>query len=212
MKSLQKIIALAFVSVLISSAAFAQTSESGIKGGLNLSNMSTDGSSDDNLRPGIHVGVFNKIGFTEQFAVQPELLYSTKGLKMNYDDEAFADGESRFNINYIDLPVKFVFNLSEDFSFEFGPYVSYLLSSNIETDAEVLDYFDIDETDEIDRDNFNVWGYGLTGGLGFEMNPFIFGFNYQMGLSPVAKDDTDAEAMLGDAKNNVIQLYVGIKL
>lgn len=210
MKSMQRILIITLVAFM-SAGVNAQVSESGIKGGLNLSNMSTDGSSDDNLRAGFHVGVFNKVEFTDQFAVQPELLYSTKGLVMNYDDEAFADGESKFNINYLDLPVKLVFNLSEDFSFEVGPYVSYLLSSNIETDAEVLDYFEINDNDQIDRDNFNLWSYGLTGGLGFELNQMVFGFNYQMGLAPVAKDDTDAETMLGDAKNNVIQLYAGIK-
>ena len=188
----------------------AQESSVGIKGGINFANMSVDGSNDENLKMGLMFGVFNKIPINESFAIQPELMYSSKGVKINYDDEAFIEGESKFKLSYIDVPVKLVFNLSEDFEFQFGPYVGYLLSAGFENDGSIAG-IDVNSEDEIDRDNFNPWEFGLTGGLGFDFDPLVIGFSYNMGLSQVAKDDEPSELMLGEAKNSVIQVYAGIK-
>ncbi|HKK11101.1 MAG TPA: porin family protein, partial [Bacteroidales bacterium] len=167
MKNLSKILFLSLILSSFSLYTFGQNSQFGFKGGLNLSNMTVEGNDDSNLKAGFHAGVFNKIGITESFSIQPELLYSSKGFKLNYDESAIADGETQFNLNYIDLPVKLVFNLSRDFEFQFGPYFSYLAGANVDTDAEVLEFFNIDSTDELDRENFNAFEVGLTGGLGF---------------------------------------------
>lgn len=188
----------------------AQNSITGIKGGLNLSSLSTDGNSDKNLNPGFHAGVFTKIPLSESLSIQPELLYSGKGIKLNFDESAVADGEAKFNLNYVDLPVKLVFNLAEDFSFEVGPYVSYLLGANVDTDGEVFGA-DISSEDELDRDHFNTFDYGFTAGLGFDFDPMIVGFNYNLGLKQVADDDDVSYDLIGDAKNMVIQAYVGFK-
>lgn len=208
---MKKLVLIAVLSLGVSSMIYSQNSGAGIKGGLNLSSLSTDGNDDKNLKMGLHAGIFTKIPLSESFAIQPELLYSSKGIKLNYDESTMADGETKFNLNYIDLPVKLVFNLSEDFEFQFGPYVSYLVNANVDTDAEVLDYFQIDSEDEIDRERFKSLDYGLSAGLGFDTDPLIFGLNYNLGLAQVAKDDDLAYDFLGDAKNMVIQVYVGVK-
>lgn len=201
---------IALFALGLGSTGFAQESVTGIKGGLNLSSLSTDGNDDKNLKMGFHAGVFSKIPFSESFAIQPELLYSGKGIKLNYDESGVAEGDTKFNLNYIDLPVKLVFNLSEDFEFQFGPYVSYLVNANVDTDAEFFGG-DINSVDELDRDHFNSLDYGLTAGLGFDLDPMIFGLNYNLGLNQVAKDDDVSYDLLGDAKNTVIQVYVGLK-
>lgn len=209
MKNTRKVIILVLI-LFISGSTYSQYSHFGMKGGLNLSNMTVEGNNDNNLKYGFHIGVFNKMMITEYFALQPELLYSTKGFKNNFDENLIADGEAQFNLNYIDLPVKLVYNLSEDFAFQFGPYISYLASANVETDAEVLDFFDIDSEEELDRENFNALDYGLTAGLDFLLEPVILGFNYNLGLRQVAKEDKISKNILGDAKNTVIKVYAGI--
>lgn len=201
---------IALLALGFGSTGFAQESVTGIKGGLNLSSLSTDGNNDKNLKVGFHAGVFSKIALSESFAIQPELLYSGKGIKINYDESGVAEGDSKFNLNYIDLPVKLVFNLSEDFEFQFGPYVSYLVNANVDTDANFFGG-NINSEDELDRDHFNTVDYGLSAGLGFDLDPMIFGINYNLGLKQVAKDDDIAYDLLGDAKNTVIQVYVGLK-
>ena len=194
---------------LVASNIQAQESSVGIKGGVNLSTLSIDDNNDKNVKLGFNMGVFNKIAVSESFAIQPELLYSRQGLKVEYD--GIADGETKFNLNYINLPVKLVFNLSEDFEFQLGPYIGYLINATLKTDAEVLGEFDVDTEDDVDRKNFNSIDYGLSAGLAFDLNPLIVGFNYNYGLSQVAKDDEFSYDMLGDAKNRVIQVYFGLK-
>lgn len=204
-----KIISTIILCLIVSSGVWAQESHSGIKGGLNLSSMTTDGNNDKNLKAGFHVGVFDKIPVSESFSVQPELLYSVKGMKINYD--GLAKGDTKFNLNYIDLPVKLVFNLADDFDFHFGPYVGYLVNAKMKTDAEVLDFYDINSEDDINRKNFHALDYGLVGGLGFDLKPLIIGFDYNLGLATVAKDDEKSYDLVGDAKNTVIQVYVEMK-
>ncbi len=204
-----KIFSMTLLALFLISAIQAQESSVGIKGGLNLSTMSTDGNNDENLKAGFHVGVFNKIALSESFAIQPEVMYSSKGLKINYEDAAFVEGETKFTLHYIDVPVKLVFNLSRDFEFQFGPYVGYLMQAKITNDGSLAG-IPIESDDEIDRDNFKSLDYGLTAGLGFDLDPLIIGVNYNLGLSKVADGDV-AKMLLDDAKNNVIMLSAGLK-
>ena len=207
---MKKFIVITLMLLGFGSQMYAQNSYSGIKGGLNLASLSADGNSDKNLKMGFHAGVFTKIPLSESLAIQPELLYSGKGIKLNFDESMVADGEAKFNLHYIDLPVKLVFNLAEDFSFEVGPYVSYLMSANVDTDGEVFGA-DFTSEDELDRDHFNSIDYGFSAGLGFDLDPMIVGFNYNLGLKQVANSNDVAEDLIGDAKNMVIQAYVGFK-
>lgn len=204
-----KIFSMTLLALFLISAIQAQESSVGIKGGLNLSTMSTDGNNDENLKAGFHVGVFNKIALSESFAIQPEVMYSSKGLKINYEDAASVEGETKFTLHYIDVPVKLVFNLSRDFEFQFGPYVGYLMQAKITNDGSLAG-IPIESDDEIDRDNFKSLDYGLTAGLGFDLDPLIIGVNYNLGLSKVADGDV-AKMLLDDAKNNVIMLSAGLK-
>lgn len=211
MKSrMKKLVFITILSVALGPMLLAQSA--GIKGGLNFSSLSSDGNDDENLKVGYHVGVFSTIPLSTSFALQPELLYSNKGMKMNYDESAIANGETKFNLNYIDLPVKLVFKLTENFDVQFGPYVSYLINANTKTDADVLGFFDIDSEDELDRDRFNAIDYGLSTGVGFDLGGLVFGANYNFGLKPVAKEGDPAYNLLGDKKNQVVQLYIGLKI
>lgn len=208
-----KTIALPLLLILMvwGSNAIAQKSSAGIKGGLNLSTISTDEGSDKSLKPGFHIGVFSKIALSESIALQPELLFSTKGLKIDYNESPIVDGETRFNSNYIDLPIYLVLNLSEAFQIQAGPYFSYLLGASVDTDADVFNFFEIDSNKELDRKNFNAFDYGLSGGIAFNLNPLVIGANYSFGLNPVAKENEPSRNMLGDAKNSVLQIFAAIK-
>ena len=210
MKNYKSKILLLLATFLIAGSAFGQSSRIGAKAGLNMSNMTVEGNNDQNLKFGLNAGLFGKFMLNETFALQPELLYSSKGFKNNFDESLIADGEAKFNLNYIDIPVKLVYYLAEDFSFQFGPYVGYLLGANVDTDAEVLDFFNVDSADELKRDRFNALDYGLIGGLEFELEPLVVGFSYNLGLAKVAADNEPTEEMLGDAKNTVIRVYAGI--
>ncbi|MFP4471277.1 MAG: porin family protein [Bacteroidales bacterium] len=208
-----KTVIILFLLTLGTAGLLAQNAGFGIKGGINLANMSIDDANDKNIRPGFYFGVMANLPLTMQFAVQPELLYSTRGVEMNYDEDFLgidiADGETDFKLTYLDIPLYLVFNLSEDFHFYFGPYVGFLLDAKVDTKAEVLEFIEINDSNDLDRDHFKSTEIGLSAGLGFEFGSFITGFNYSHGLTQVAKDDDPSEALLGDAKNNMIQVFVG---
>lgn len=187
----------------------------GIKGGINISNLSTDeGMGDDNTRPGFHAGIFYDIPFSATISFRPEVLYSTKGSELAYDQDFLGiditDGESTFNLNYIDVPLYIVFKPTPAFNIFVGPYASYLLNANVETDSELLGFIDINEGEELDRDHFNSIDYGLSAGLGFVFGNVTLGANYMMGLMQVAEEDDPSEALLGDAQNRVIQVSLGL--
>ena len=198
--------------LMISSSAFSQYSRFGVKAGLNMSNLTVDGNNDNTMKFGLNAGFLGKFYITDMFALQPELLYSSKGFENVFNNELITDGEVNYNFNYIDVPIKLVFYLAEDFNFQLGPYIGYLVNANVDVDnAAILDdFFQVDSQEELDRDMFNALDFGLTGGLGYELDPLVIGFNYNLGLTQVAKENEPTELMLGDAKNTVIQVYAGI--
>lgn len=213
-KNALTIIVFITATIFLTGSLFAQNSKFGIKGGLNLSSLSIDNADENNILPGFNAGVWSRFMLSDAFAFQPELLYSGKGVKTVYNKEFLgvdlADGETKLNLNYLEIPLHFAYYLANDFNFHAGPYVGILMNASVATQAEVLDFIDVDNADDLDRSEFNTLDYGISAGLGFNLDPMIFGFNYSIGLKQVAKDGESMHDILGDAKNNNIQVYVGI--
>ena len=68
------------------------------------------------------------------------------------------------------------------------------------------------EFDDIDRDNFDDWDYGLVGGIGFNLGKGAqLGARYNYGLNNIA-DSRGARALLGSSKNQVAQVYLSFNL
>jgi outer membrane protein with beta-barrel domain len=178
----------------------------GIRGGINLSNLYVDDVQDENMKVGLNVGVFAKFPLTKGFSIQPELAYSSKGAKITYNN-IFGEGEYRFNLNYIDLPVLAVINLGENFNIHAGPYVSYLASANIKRlDTESGD---VDDIADLKADNFKRFDYGLVGGVGFDIQNFTIGARYNYGLNEIGDGGISGEATK-NSKNSAFTFYIGI--
>lgn len=174
----------------------------GIKGGLNISNLFIDNVNDENARIGFHAGLYGQLFSSDVFALQPELLYSTKGSKAQYVSGSLNQSV-QYNLNYIDLPLLAVFKLGKQAEIHVGGYASYLLGANISYSGDL-----VNGEDDIDKDNLKSYDYGLSGGLGFNFGHGIqVGARYNYGLVKIADSDA-AQAVIGDAKNSVAQLYV----
>ena len=178
----------------------------GVKGGLNLSNFRVDEVADNNMKVGLNLGLFAKLPVTESFSIQPEILYSSKGSKLKYDNFIQGEGEYRFNLNYIEVPVLGVFHIGEHFNIHAGPYVAYLTSSNIK---DVEDDGTIEGIAELDADNFNRFDYGIAGGVGIDVNGFIAGARYNYGLQEVGESGSLSGELTDDSKNSVATVYIG---
>jgi hypothetical protein len=178
----------------------------GVKGGVNLANLYVDDVADENLKVGLNVGLFAKIPITEFFAIQPEVLYSSKGSKLKYDNVFNGEGEYRFNLNYIEVPFLAVFNIGPHFNLHAGPYAAFLTSANIK---DLNDDGSIEGIDDLEVDNFNRFDYGLAGGAAVEFNNFTLGARYNYGLKEVGKSGSLSGELTDNAKNSVASFYIG---
>jgi hypothetical protein len=201
--------------VLTLTACNAQAQERprvGFKGGLNLSNLYVNDVDDENARIGWHAGFYTQLLSSEAFAIQPEINYSTKGTGVTYGsvgpDGIGLNHDTRFNLQYLDIPVLAVFKLGKAAEIHAGPYWSYLLGANVRNnDGDPNNDFDT-----IDRKNFDNWDYGLVGGIGFNLGESTqLGVRYNYGLNEIAQS-RGAKALLGNAKNQVAQLYLAFNL
>ena len=178
----------------------------GVKGGINLANLYVDDVDDEKLKVGLNAGLFFKIPFTEFFAIQPEILYSSKGSKVTYGNWIQGSGEYRYNLNYIEVPMLAVFNLGPHFNLHAGPYASFLASANVK---DLKDNGDIDSITEFNADNFNRLDYGLSGGAAVEFSNFTLGARYNYGLKEIGKSGNLSGELTRDAKNSVASFYIG---
>lgn len=189
------------VAALVAANSFQANAQmrAGIKGGLNVSNLYQDDINDENARYGFNVGLYGQVFSTETFAIQPELLYSTRGARAEYD--GIIDQTVKFNLNYLDLPVLAVFKLGDAAEIHLGPYASYLLNANVSYDGDLGN-----GSDEIDRDHLKPFDFGVAAGFGLNFGPMQVGARYNLGLTKLADSDA-SRALIGDAKNSCAQLY-----
>ncbi|MFH6971403.1 porin family protein [Flavobacterium petrolei] len=206
MKNSKKLI---FASLVLSFMSFtsAQAQEKtpsyGFKGGLNFSNFYTDNVDDSNILTGFNAGLYAKFPITNSIAIQPEINYTTKGSEQIYDNDVFQ-GTSKFNINYIEVPVLLVANLTDNFNVHVGPYAAYMVSGKTSTDTNFGS-----STSELDTDDFNKFDAGISGGVGVDLDVVNFGVRYNYGLTKIGKDNNFTSS---DAKNSVFNVYVGLRL
>jgi len=207
MNSVKKILSVFVLTTALAASlgnnAMAQA-RAGIKGGLNVSNLYIDDIHDENARYGFNVGVYGQVLSSDVFAIQPELLFSTKGTKAFYD--GIVEQTIKYNLNYLDLPVLAVFKLGNSAEIHVGPYASYLLNANVSYSGDIAN-----GDDEIDKDNLKSFDYGLVGGFGLNFGAVQVGARYNYGLVKIA-DSNAAELLLGDSKNSVAQLYLSLNL
>jgi hypothetical protein len=213
-----KIIALLFLTIFLVffstvKAQEQKTSEEsglstkfGIKAGLNLTNLHSDDFADDHLKAGFNAGIFSKIPVTPGFSIQPELLYSVKGSKSDYNNVVQGSGQYRFNLGYIELPLLAVVNLTKNFNIHAGGYAAYLTNVNVK---DVNSQGNVNGITEENADNFNRWDFGLAGGIGFDIENFMMGARYNYGLTNIGKSGSTSGDVLGSAKNYGLSIYVG---
>lgn len=152
----------------------------GIKAGANFSDL--DGVSiDTEMRTNFHFGAVAELKLPGSFALQPELLYSSQGAKI--DSAAFDD----IKYDYITVPVMLKYYLISDLlNVELGPQFAFLVNDN----ASVEDP--------------STFDFAALGGVGVDLGQHLFlQGRYVLGL-------TDASAN-ADVTNRVIQLSVGYK-
>jgi len=178
----------------------------GFKGGLNFSNLYTDTVDDNNVLTGFNAGLYAKFPITNSIAIQPEINYTTKGAELVYNN-AIIQGTAKFNVNYIEVPVLLVANITENFNVHVGPYAAYMVSGKTTNDSNFSS-----SQRELDTNDFNKFDAGISGGVGIDLDAVNFGVRYNYGLTKIGKDDSSSNFISSDAKNSVLNVYVGLRL
>jgi Outer membrane protein beta-barrel domain len=186
----------------------AQNVRFGLKGGLNVANQKFTGS----LSPtnssiiGLNIGVFTEIKFSNEIALQPELLFSMQGSSFDLrvsDGFTTVDTSNKFDLGYINLPVMLKYYASEDFFIEFGPQVGFLINADLETKANGR------SVKQDLKKLFTNNDFGLNFGLGFNVNPnLFFDARYNLGLSNIAEVDSNSDDSI---KNRVFSIGIGYR-
>ncbi len=171
------------IALFMALCAFAKAQDThfGLKAGLNISSLDVKNGVDFDAKAGFHIGALAHIHLSPHFAAQPELVYSQQGGK---------DGNEKWKINYLNIPVLFQFMAGNGFRLQTGPQLGFALSAKIENgDVE------IDNKDAVNTVDFS-WSFGASylcpAGLGIDAR-------YNLGISNVN------EADFPEVRNRVFQ-------
>lgn len=160
---MKKLFIMAILLVAGSTSMNAQGLDFGVKAGANFAKLDGDDFEGDNLTS-FHVGALVEINVFENFSVQPEVLYSSQGTKIEDED---------IKLDYLSVPVLAKFYLiSDKLSLEAGPQFSFLVNDNIEEQFETKSF-----------------DFAAVGGLAFDVTNNIFvQARYVTGLTDTSKD------------------------
>lgn len=195
--SKQSIMKKLLIAILLFAATgvMAQKFQLGLKGGINVASFT--GVPIQNVSKSAYVS-FNGGGFINflignNFSIQPEVLFSTQGTKIDS-----GGTKTTYKVSYLAVPVMAKFEFNSGFFVEAGPQFSFKLSedvpnSNINSFAKNLDL-------------------SLGAGLGYHgKSGFGVGGRYLAGLSKVGNYNKSA-LQNPDFKNSAIQIYVSFSL
>ncbi|HEV8505770.1 MAG TPA: porin family protein [Chitinophagaceae bacterium] len=154
----------------------------GLKAGLNISSLDVKDGVDFDSKAGFHIGGLAHIHLSPHFGVQPELVYSTQGGK---------DGNDKWNINYLNMPVLFQYMTGGGLRLQTGPQLGFAVSSKIKSG-------DIEQNISDDVKTVDVsWSLGAS-----YLFPEAIGIDarYNIGLTNVN------DAATPEVRNRVFQL------
>jgi len=189
-----KRIILAVIALMAFGFTNAQQTRFGVKGGLNITSFSGGNYWDAKSLVGFHVGGLAEIKVIERLSIQPEVLFSTQGAKL----EAGNTDIDR-KLNYINVPVLAKFYITKQFTVEAGPQLGFLVSAKSDGD-DVKDLYKSVDT-----------GFNFGAGYNFTDNVSV-GLRYTVGLSNIADYDVeDIDEYYDSPKNSVLTLSLAYK-
>lgn len=171
----------------------------GLKGGVNLANLTGDDFSDADARSGLNIGVVLEFGLPlSPIGIESGLYYSQKGSAT--EDQGFT---TTLKADYLEVPVLAKLSFGPPGPIKphllAGPYLGFLLNSevvgeggggSVSTDIK-------DSTNDVD--------FGLIGGIGLDVNMGLATLSlqarYSLGLTEVYTDS--------DAKHGVFAIVAG---
>lgn len=205
-----KKVILSAIAIMVFGFVKAQEVKFGIKTGLNLSNWTGD-TRGTNLKSifGINAGGFAEIKVSDQFAIQPEILYSTQGTKSKnygaYIDGRYYKGDIKMDLSYVNIPVMFKYSTDGKSFMEAGPQIGFLTSAKARTK---LDGYS-ETVEQNVKEIFKALDFGLNIGVGYNFSQHLLAsLGYNIGLANIAKTESGDDTKI---HNSVFSLSMGYK-
>ena len=124
------------LSLFLQLVALAQETRFGIKAGSNYSSIVGDLTDGLKFRFSGHAGIFLETEFSDRFAFQPELLFSSQGYQFSSDLSEIEgsptpggnDFRTNVQFNFLIVPLLAKFYVNDRVSVDFGPQFGFLLN------------------------------------------------------------------------------------
>ena len=198
-KLLSGIVALA----LFAGGAIAQESGFGAKLGLNLANLN-GGEGETSMRTSLHLGGYYTYMLSDNFAIQPELVYSGQGAKGTQETVVYNPITGAIisstkvdvveKLDYINIPILAKYYFNEGFSAFAGIQLGLLMSAKYDVDGNSTDV----------KEYTNGTDFSIPIGVNYQLSSGLnFDVRYNIGMSAVNKEGDDK------VTNAVIQIGVG---
>jgi hypothetical protein len=223
-----------FIISSISVTSFAQNGSAWLKGGVNFANVSynSDGEVDDaNMLTSFHVGIVGDIPIIKVLSIQPGLLFTGKGAKIQSGNSTDLNYyKATANPLYLEVPVNAVIKLplssdESNFFFGAGPYIAIGVGGKRKIEGKTLSVaYSRNEKIEYSNDDPSTFNneegtglgvmrrfdYGFNGTAGFQLGKGMIALNYGYGLAKLQSGTNSKED--NKNKHRVLSISVGFKL
>ena len=180
----------------------------GIKGGLTLSDLVGSGTTllgnPSQLRT-FHAGIYGQHGYSKFASLQFEVLYSRKGYQA---DSLGQRATLATRLDYVEIPVLFVGNVTETISFHLGPQVSFLTGA-----------YNGSQSLDVDKAGYRRFDFGGIVGAEARLGFARLGARYDLSFTSLYKSGSSVfynghplTTLVTDenSRNQVVQVYLAI--
>ena len=187
----------------------------GIKGGVSMSNLSTDIEDyEQAAKVGFQGGAFVRIG--DKWHLQPEVYFASKageGTTTGDVQGQNVEYKNTITLNTVDVPILVGYKIIDpptmNVRLQAGPVASFVMNKKFEFTANG------DKIDEkngpFGEDDFKNMNWGLQFGGGVDFLFLTVDVRYERGLNNIY-DKTENAVLDGEFKNNVFFVSVGWKI
>ena len=181
---MKKNILLMILSIIFSNEISAQDLTFGAKAGGNLATLTNNDEYESKF--GMHFGAVAEWELSDDFSIQPELLYSAQGYERELEGRTL-----RAKIDYFNIPIMLSYELIDDVCLMAGPQIGLNLRADLEGEGQ-----------EDQRIPANDVDASAVFGLQVEVDDsFFIQARYAMGLSEIRTNI--------DEKHSVFSLSMG---
>jgi len=205
--SIRTLVVTACCVALLPVGAAAQGVGGGVKGGLTLADIPNSLDAFDepgvstSLRVGFAAGGFLSIRFGGGFSIQPEVLFTQKGVKLEVSDGALS-GDVKYQADYLDVPVlaRVTFGKGVRGYLFAGPSFDIKLNAKMK-----IGIMGQSEEEDI-SDDVEDFEFAVVFGGGVEFGPLLLEARWSEGLSNLNTDPAEPEL-----KSRTILFLVGFR-